>query len=132
MRHLKLYEDHTPSHPNATIEGMLPAYTAACSPIEEIGQVNGVRVVAVSRTALKGEHPEWGRYLGSHHWGKQTPYIPQDAIWVAQGLSPAEFVRVVHHELLERPMMRELQTRHGLTREESWDIAHPIVKSKGF
>ena len=98
---------------------------------EEIGVIAGVRVIAIDREAISQVHPEWRSYIGSHHWGKGTSYIPEDEIWVTQGLSPEEFVRVANHEAIERIAMRDLQAQ-GLSPEESWKIAHPSVRSMGF
>lgn len=98
---------------------------------EEIGEIEGVKIIAIDKEAISRVHPEWQRYLGSHHWGKGTSYIPQDEIWIAQGLTPEEFVRLVNHESIERLAMRDLQAQ-GLSPEESWHIAHPTVKSMGF
>ncbi len=94
--------------------------------------MNGLKIVSVERKKLEKEQPEWKEYIGSHHWGKGTNYIPEDEIWIVKGLSRDEFIRVVNHELVEREAMRALIDEKGLTSEEAWEIAHNWVKSIGL
>ncbi len=113
------------------VEALVPLYQRAKGEMVELGSVYGVRVIAVDRALVSEKYPEWEEYIGSHHWGKRSSYIDPDAVWVAQGLSTSEFIRVVNHELIEREAMRALQDQ-GMTPEESWSLAHPMVKSMGF
>jgi len=115
------------------VEELLPLYKSLHDPIQPLGKIGRIEVISVDRGQLAKQHPEWSikKYIGSHHWGKGTQYIPQDQVWIAQGLDDATFVRVVNHEVIERSMMREL-VQKGMTSEEAWSIAHPRVKSMGF
>jgi len=122
----------TESKTSNAIEALVSDYLEAVGAQQELGVINGIKVVAVDRDKISEQHPEWSKYLGSHHWGKSTSYIPEDTIWVAQGLSKDGFIRVVNHELIEREAMRALEDNEGMTPEQAWDIAHPWVKSIGF
>ena len=128
MRHLLPHPINESIDP---VEELLPLYKGLHDPIQPLGKIGRIEVISVDREQLAKQHPEWSKYIGSHHWGKQTQYIPQDQVWVAQGLDDATFVRVVNHEIIERRMMKGLVER-GMTSEEAWAIAHPRVKSMGF
>lgn len=130
MKHVLAF-DQLFENSNSSIDVLLPLYLDSKKELVELGKVNGIRVISVNRDLISPQFPEWKKYLGSHHWGKKTSYIPEDAIWVAQSLAPEEFIRVVNHELIEREAMRALQSK-GMSTEESWEIAHPWVKSLGF
>lgn len=97
----------------------------------EVGVIDGVKIVAVNKEKLGVNHKEWRKYIGSHHWGKKTSYIPEDEIWIAQDLEPKKFVRLIHHELIERKIMRKL-VEQGMTTLEAWKTAHHMVKSMGY
>ncbi len=97
----------------------------------EVGVIDGVKIVAVDKEKLGVNYKEWRKYIGSHHWGKKTSYIPEDEIWIAQDLKPKKFVRLIHHELIERELMRKL-VEQGMTTLEAWKTAHHMVKSMGY
>ena len=128
MRHLLPYPINESMDP---VEDLLPLYKTKHDPLQSLGKVGRIEVIAVDRGQLVKQHPEWSKYIGSHHWGKGTQYIPQDQVWIAQGLDDATFVRVVNHEIIERSMMKRL-VQKGMSPEEAWSIAHPRVKSMGF
>lgn len=129
MKHIQTYRIHESTL--SPINNLMSAYTKVTEPIENIGTIYDVKVLAVDRNRISHKYPQWKSYIGSHHWGKGTSYIPEDSIWIAQGLSQEEFVRVVNHELIERKAMQDLQSQ-GMTPGESWNIAHPTIKTMGF
>ena len=128
MRHLLPHPINESIDP---VEELLPLYKTKHDPIQPLGKIGGIEVISVDGEQLAKQHPEWSRYIGSHHWGKGTQYIPQNQVWIAQGLDDATFVRVVNHEIIERSMMKVL-VQKGMSSEEAWSIAHPRVKSMGF
>ena len=128
MRHLLPHPINESIDP---VEELLPLYKTKHDPIQPLGKIGQIEVVSVDRDHLANQHPEWSTYIGSHHWGKKTQYIPKHQIWVAQDLDDGTFVRVVNHEIIERKMMKDLMDR-GMTSEESWVIAHPRVKKMGY
>ena len=128
MRHLLPHPINESIDP---VEELLPLYKTKHDPIQPLGKIGGIEVISVDGEHLAKQHPEWSRYIGSHHWGKGTQYIPQNQVWIAQGLDDATFVRVVNHEIIERSMMKRL-VQKGMSSEEAWSIAHPRVKSMGF
>ena len=128
MRHLLPYPINESMDP---VEDLLPLYKTKHDPLQSLGKVGRIEVIAVDRGQLVKQHPEWSKYIGSHHWGKGTQYIPQNQVWIAKGLDDATFVRVVNHEIIERSMMKVL-VQKGMSSEEAWSIAHPRVKSMGF
>lgn len=128
MRHLLPYPINESTDP---VQELLPLYKTKHNPIQPLGTIGQIEVISVDREQLVGQHPEWSKYIGSHHWGKKTHYIPKHQIWVAQGLDDNTFVRVVNHEIIERRMMKELVGK-GMTSEEAWAIAHPRVKEIGY
>jgi len=133
MKHILSYSELiTESKTSNAIDSLIPAYLKSSRAQQKLGVINGIKVVAVDRAKISEQHPEWTEYLGSHHWGMKTSYIPEDTIWVAQGLSKDEFIRVVNHELIEREAMRALEDNEEMTPEQAWDIAHHWVKSIGF
>ena len=128
MRHLLPYPINESIDP---VEELLPLYKTKHDPIQPLGKIGQIEVISVDKEKLVNQHPEWSKYIGSHHWGKKTQYIPQDQVWIAQGLDDSTFVRVVNHEIIERRMMKEL-VQKGMTSEEAWAIAHPRVKAMGY
>ena len=133
MGHVKLYEEFlNESRSSDLIRSLFQTYETPTSTKQILGSVNGIKVISVDRADLSTERPEWTEYIGSHHWGKGTDYIPEDEIWISQGLSREDFIRVVNHELIEREAMRALRDEKGLTSEEAWKIAHHWIKSIGF
>ena len=128
MRHLLPHPINESTDP---VEELLPLYRTKQEPIQPLGKIGQIEVVSVDRSSLEKKHPEWSTYIGSHHWGKKTHYIPKNQIWVAQDLDDKTFVRVVNHEIIERRMMKDLMDR-GMTSEEAWSIAHPRVKAMGY
>ena len=128
MRHLLPHPINESTDP---VEELLPLYKTNHDPIQPLGKIGQIEVVSVDRDHLANQHPEWSTYIGSHHWGKKTQYIPKHQIWVAQDLDDSTFVRVVNHEIIERRMMKEL-VQKGMTSEEAWAIAHPRVKAMGY
>ena len=128
MRHLLPHPINESSDP---VQDLLPVYKTEHDPIQPLGKIGQIEVVSVDRDHLANQHPEWSTYIGSHHWGKKTQYIPKHQIWVAQDLDDSTFVRVVNHEIIERRMMKEL-VQKGMTSEEAWAIAHPRVKAMGY
>jgi hypothetical protein len=97
-----------------------------------LGPYRNLTVRVVEPKSLSLEMPEWNTYIGSHHWGKKTSYIPEEEIWISSGLDPKEFRRVLNHEIIEREMMRALEEEHGMDRQEAWTQAHFYVKELGF
>jgi hypothetical protein len=128
MRHLLPYPINESMDP---VEDLLPLYKTKHDPLQPLGKIGGIEVISVDGEQLAKQHPEWSKYIGSHHWGKGTQYIPQNQVWIAKGLDDATFVRVVNHEIIERSMMKGL-VQKGMSSEEAWSIAHPRVKSMGF
>ena len=128
MRHLLPHPINESIDP---VQDLLPVYKTKHDPIQPLGMIGQIEVVSVDREHLVNQHPEWSKYIGSHHWGKKTQYIPKHQIWVAQDLDDSTFVRVVNHEIIERRMMKEL-VQKGMTSEEAWAIAHPRVKAMGY
>jgi len=128
MRHLLPHPINESSDP---VQDLLPVYKTKHDPIQPLGKIGQIEVVSVDRDHLVSQHPEWSKYIGSHHWGKKTQYIPPHQIWVSQDLDDSTFIRVVNHEIIERRMMKEL-VQKGMTSEEAWAIAHPRVKAMGY
>lgn len=96
------------------------------------GKYNGISIKILNREKISEEKPEWNSYVGSHHWGKKTSYIPENEIWIAKGLDPKTFRKVLNHEIIEREMMRALQEENGMDIKSSWKKAHYYVKKLGF
>jgi hypothetical protein len=97
-----------------------------------LGTYHGIKIYSVDRKSLELEKPEWRTYIGSHHWGKQTDYIPEDEIWISDDLDSAKFRKVLNHELVEREAMRALEEEKGMDSQEAWIMAHMWVKQMGF
>ena len=96
------------------------------------GKYNNISIKIINREKVSEDKPEWNNYIGSHHWGKKTSYIPEDEIWISGGLDPKTFRRVLNHEIIEREMMRSLQEEKGMDPQTSWEKAHYYVKQMGF
>jgi hypothetical protein len=99
---------------------------------ELLGIYHGIKVYIVDRAKLQVKYPEWRFYLGSHHWGKKTDYIPEDEVWVASDNTKSEFRRILNHELIEREAMRALEEEKGMSKDNAWVMAHMWVKQMGF
>ena len=97
-----------------------------------IGKYGDIKIRVIDRDLLKLQMPEWQAYIGSHHWGKKTDYIPENEIWIVSGLDPKVFQRILNHEIIEREMMRALEEEHGMDRQTAWNQAHFYVKQMGF
>jgi hypothetical protein len=87
----------------------------------------------VDAIILAKTHPEWNSYLGSHHWGMKTNYIPVNEIWISNKTPKAKIPKVMLHEIIERPIMGFLEIKKewgglGLTPEEAWAIGHPAAE----
>ena len=99
---------------------------------ELLGTYHGIKVYIIDRSKLQVKYPEWRFYLGSHHWGKKTDYIPEDEVWVASDIIDPEFRRILNHELIEREAMRALEEEKGMDKNDAWIMAHMWVKQMGF
>jgi len=131
MKHIQTYQFfHEKSGLYLDLTDLVSKYESLSGDQATIGEIDGVKIVSVNKERLGRNKLEWRKYIGSHHWGKKTSYIPEDEIWIAQGLEPKKFVRLVHHELVERELMRKL-TSQGMTTLEAWKTAHYMVKSMG-
>lgn len=96
------------------------------------GKYHNILIKIINREVISKDRPEWNTYVGSHHWGKKTSYIPENEIWIAKGLDPKTFRKVLNHEIIEREMMRALQEEHGMDPQTSWEQSHYYVKQMGF
>jgi hypothetical protein len=117
--------------------------------LEVIFSVGEVTFFLIDDIALSKIDPKWHDYLGSHHWGKGkavkigekiykgTEYIPKNEIWISHfiyrelkgnkaKLRKNLFINMIH-EYIERPIMRDLIDKLGFTRENAWNVAHPIA-----
>lgn len=145
MRRLKLYEEFTnlgtpknKSRLTKLRDKIANAYFQL-NQIESkegviIGELEGVKVRVINRDLVKKDHPEWGIYLGSHHWGKKTDYIPEEEIWIVQNseFDLARVKKLLDHEIIERQMMRALQDDRNMDPQTSWEEAHYYLKQMGF
>lgn len=102
------------------------------SDIVDLGSYHNLLVKIVDPEIMSTNLPEWKVYIGSHHWGKKTDYIPENEIWIVSGLDLKTFRRVLNHEIIEREMMRALQEEHGMDKQTAWTQAHYYVKQMGF
>ena len=145
MRHLKLYEEFTNLGTNKTtskLTGVRDGIAKAYFGLDEIqdkegvviGEYEGVKVRVINRDLVREDHPEWETYLGSHHWGKKTDYIPEDEIWIVQNpeFDLGRVKKLLNHEIIERQMMRALQDDRNMDTQTSWEEAHHYVKQMGF
>ena len=145
MRHLKLYEEFTNPGTNKTtskLTGVRDGIAKAYFGLGEIqnkegvviGEYEGVKVRVINRDLVREDHPEWETYLGSHHWGKKTDYIPEDEIWIVQNpeFDLDRVKKLLNHEIIERQMMRALQDDRNMDTQTSWEEAHHYVKQMGF
>ena len=96
------------------------------------GRYHNIFIKIIDREKISGDKPEWNTYIGSHHWGKKTSYIPEDEIWIVSDLDPKNFRKVLNHEIIEREMMRAVQEEKGMDPQTSWEQAHYSVKRMGF
>jgi hypothetical protein len=99
---------------------------------DAIGKYDLITVKVIDPEFIKFEKPEWSNYIGSHHWGKKTDYIPEYEIWVVKGLNEDRFRKLINHEIIEREMMRALEEEQGMDRQTAWEQAHYYVKQMGF
>ena len=145
MRRIKLFEDFT----DQKIKGPLSGLTKLRDSIAEkyfkigeidkkegevIGEYEGVKVRVINRDLVRDEMPEWGIYIGSHHWGKKTDYIPEDEIWIVQNpeFDIKRVKKLLDHEIIERQMMRALEDDRGMDPQTAWEEAHYYLKQMGF
>lgn len=99
---------------------------------EVIGKYGNIKIRVINKDLLKFDMPEWQNYIGSHHWGKKTNYIPEDEIWLVQGLDGARVQKLINHEIIEREMMRALEDDKSMDPQTAWEMAHFYVKQMGF
>jgi len=101
---------------------------------EIIGDYMGVKVRVINRDLVKMSMPEWWTYIGSHHWGKKTDYIPEDEIWIVQkrDFDLHRVKRLLNHEIIEREMMRALEEDLDMDPQTAWEQAHYYLKQMGF
>lgn len=135
MRYLhtfKLFE----SKATTSIDQLVDTYSTLPAELgkksELIGGYNHIQIRIVDPKILSLLKPEWEKYKGSHHWGKKTSYIPEDEIWIVNGLNPDAFRKILNHEILEREMMRALQEEIGMDTKSSWTESHYYLKQIGF
>lgn len=145
MRYLKLYEEFTNlgTHKRTSkLTGVRDKIANAYFQLDQIeskegviiGEIEGVKVRVINRDLVRGDHPEWDIYLGSHHWGKKTDYIPEEEIWIVQNpeFDLARVKKLLDHEIIERQMMRALQDDRNMDPQTSWEEAHYYLKQMGF
>lgn len=99
---------------------------------EIIDIIDGIKIRKVNSNFLSKKYPVWDNYLGSHHYGKKSFYIPENEIWVSDKVSNYELDSIIQHELIERSIMKVLQKYNNMTPEESWEIGHNTSKNLGF
>jgi hypothetical protein len=97
-----------------------------------IGKYGEIKIRVVDKNLLKFEKPEWQNFIGSHHWGKKTDYIPEDEIWIRHGLKEWKIKNLLNHEIIEREMMRALEDDKSMDPQTAWEMAHYYVKQMGF
>jgi hypothetical protein len=128
----KLFE----SISSKAIDNLVSSYrdlpTSIGSESEIIGNYHNLIVRVIDPELVSLTRPEWKTYIGSHHWGKKTDYIPENEIWIVNGLDAKTFRRVLNHEIIEREMMRALEEEHGMDKQTAWTQAHYYVKQMGF
>ena len=97
-----------------------------------IGKYGDIKIRVIDKDLLKFDMPEWQNYVGSHHWGKKTNYIPEDEIWLVHGLDEDRVKKLLDHEIIEREMMRALEEDKSMDPQTAWEMAHFYVKQMGF
>jgi len=97
-----------------------------------IGKYGDIKIRVIDKDLLKFDMPEWQNYVGSHHWGKKTSYIPEDEIWLVHGLDEDRVKKLLDHEIIEREMMRALEEDKSMDPQTAWEMAHFYVKQMGF
>ncbi len=128
----KLFE----SKASSSIDQLVDNYSSLPEELDKksevIGEYNQIQIRIVNPKILSLYNPEWEKYKGSHHWGKKTSYIPEDEIWIVNGLDPDSFRKILNHEIIEREMMRALQEEIGMDTDSSWSQSHHYLKKIGF
>jgi hypothetical protein len=138
MKHIRRYQElfEARSSVGQALDSLVLAYLDKQGVTHKhgdlIGHLEGVKVKVIDPELLKYEAPEWATYIGSHHWGKQTDYIPDDEVWIVKGLDADRVRKLLNHEFIEREMMRALEEEHGMDRQTAWEQAHYYVKQLGF
>lgn len=99
---------------------------------EIIDVIDGIKIRKIESDYLSKKYPVWNKYLGSHHYGKESSHIPKDEIWISDKVLDRDLDGVIQHEVIERSIMRALQKFYDMTPEESWEVGHNISKKLGF
>ena len=99
-----------------------------------IGEYEGVKIRVINRDLVSKEYPEWEKYIGSHHWGKKTSYIPENEIWIIKDtkFTLPRIKKLLNHEIIERQTMRALRDDKKMSAKNAWTQAHGFVKKIGF
>lgn len=45
--------------------------------------IDGIKVYLIDSSILSKLYPVWNNYLGSHHYRKESPHIPEDEIFIS-------------------------------------------------
>jgi|LakMenEpi03Aug12_release.lakeMendotaPanAssembly.Ray.scaffolds.fasta_scaffold42866_13 hypothetical protein len=132
MKHIKEYKYFNPEEGfYVDLSDIVQRYEGVKGDNVEVGIIDNIKIIAVNKEKLGIHRKEWRKYIGSHHWGKKTSYIPEDEIWISSGLDSKKFVRLIHHELIEREFMKKL-INQGMSTLDAWKTAHYMVKSMGY
>jgi hypothetical protein len=94
-----------------------------------IKNAGDLKIFLIDPVQVSEQYPVWNKYLGCHHWGKECDHVPEDEIWISRKAIPMKD-DVINHEIVEREIMKDLETNKGFTREEAYEIGHYM--SEGF
>ncbi len=144
MRKIKLYEEFS-DLPNKEVSDLTKLRNKIAENYFKVGEIKTkegkiigeyetVKVRVINPDLVRSEMPEWDIYIGSHHWGKKTSYIPEDEIWLVQKpeFDLARIKKLIDHEIIERQMMRALEDDRGMDSQTAWGEAHYYLKQMGF
>jgi hypothetical protein len=98
--------------------------------IQLLTVIDGVKVFLVNSDVLEQLHPVWNEYLGSHHYGKESSFIPEDEIFISNKVPVGDLKKVIMHEYVERAIMKVLKLQYSMSPEQAWVIAHYFVQDK--
>lgn len=99
----------------------------------KLKEIGGVTFWLIDSVQLSKYDPKWepykmGRYLGSHHYGIGTDYIPENEIYISDVTTVQIREKIMIHEFVEREVMKRLLEKLNLSGRLAWEIGHKIAE----
>jgi hypothetical protein len=110
----------------------MSSYEMSCRK-EKLKEIGGITFWLIDSIRLSQYDPKWSptratRYIGSHHYGMGTSYIPEPEVWISDAVIDVQKQKIIMiHEFIEREVMKRILEKINITGPLVWDIGHKVA-----